>query len=398
MSNPKQRDVAEITDYLDKPFDVSSTPKANGSTDSHEFSGLVARNMVDFEAAPIEWLWPGVIARGAQTFVAGEPGLGKSQATLSIAATVSSGGTWPDGTRCAQGRVILLSAEDDPARTVRPRLDALGADVSRIRYIEGVRDLNRVSFDSGVNASFNMAEHLAALEIEIENYGDVSLLVVDPISAYLGGVDSHKNSDVRALLAPLERIAHKHRVAVLNVTHLNKTRGGSAIARLTGSGAFGAAARAVYLVTRDEGGDSSNRRLWLTLKNNLAPDSDGTAFTVEGATVDSPVGPISTSRVIWTGEVITTTAAEALAAGDEPGGDGSPSEEAEAFLKSVLADGSKSAKAIRRDADDAGISWRTINTVKKRLGITSRRSGNGWAWSLDNLDDFNCGEASADAS
>jgi len=113
-------------------------------------------------------------------------------------------------------------------------------------------------------------------------------------------------------------------------------------------------------------------------ENSLAPDEYATAFDVEGSTVDSRSGPISTSKVVWTGERLPITANEALAASEEYG-DSSPSEEAEAFLLDVLAGGAMSAAAIKADASGAGVSWRTIESVKKRLGIKSRRSGNGWA-------------------
>ena len=296
-ADKKRRDVEDIQNYLAKPVGIANGSAAAYDVEPPPVPELLCKNASSVNPEPIQWLWAGVIARGCQTLVAGAPGLGKSQATLSFAATVSSGGTWPDGSRCAQGRVILISAEDDAKRTVRPRLDAAGADVSMVELVDGVFDPDRLSSCRVANASFNLVDYVAALGAKIENYGDVALVVIDPISAYLGGVDSHKNSDVRALLMKLDDIADKHRVAILCVTHLNKARGGSAMSRFMGSTAFIAAARAGYLVTRDDG-DSVTRRLWTTTKNNLAPDEYATAFDVEGATVDSMAGPISTSRVV----------------------------------------------------------------------------------------------------
>src|SRR5262249_39274892 len=84
----------------------------------------------DVQAEPITWLWPGRIARGKLSLIAGDPGLGKSVLTTALASVVSRGSKWPDGTACEPGSVIFLSAEDDLADTIRPRLDAAGADCS----------------------------------------------------------------------------------------------------------------------------------------------------------------------------------------------------------------------------------------------------------------------------
>jgi hypothetical protein len=84
--------------------------------------------MADVEPESIDWLWPGRVARGKITMIAGDPGLGKSTVTLDMAARVSTGRPWPDAPDVSTpvGSVILLSAEDGLADTIRPRLDAAG--------------------------------------------------------------------------------------------------------------------------------------------------------------------------------------------------------------------------------------------------------------------------------
>ena len=100
----------------------------------------------------------------------------------------------------------------------------------------------------------------------------MAAVVVDPLSAYLGVTDSHKNAEVRGLLTPLSDIAAKHHTAIVGVTHLNKAVGQmDAMMRLSGSIAFVAAARSAYLVASDR--DDKTRRLFLPLKNNLGPES-----------------------------------------------------------------------------------------------------------------------------
>ena len=144
----------------------------------------------------------------------------------------------------------MLSAEDDPGDTIRPRLDAAGADCSRISLLAGV------AWDDDQDAqvaTFNLARDLRALDAAIESTPECRLVVIDPISAFCGSTDSHKNSDVRGLLAPLSELVQRRQVAVVGVNHLNKsTAGGPAIYRTMGSLAFVAAARAAWAVVKDK--------------------------------------------------------------------------------------------------------------------------------------------------
>jgi AAA domain-containing protein len=101
---------------------------------------LICRCTSEIEIEPVEWLWPGRIARGKHTCIAGEPGTGKSQLATFIAATISIGGEWPSGEgRAPRGSVIILSAEDGESDTIVPRLHAAGADCGRVYTVSAVR-------------------------------------------------------------------------------------------------------------------------------------------------------------------------------------------------------------------------------------------------------------------
>ena len=141
---------------------------------------------------------------------------------------------------------------------------------------------------------------------------DVALVVIDPITAYLSGVDSHVNADVRAVLMLLGEIAARHGVAIVCVSHLNKgsagkSSSGEALLRVSGSLAFVAAARAAFIVAKDQ--DNPARRLFLSAKNNVGKDGSGLAFSVESFTLSSG---IETSRVLWEPNPVTITADEAM--------------------------------------------------------------------------------------
>jgi hypothetical protein len=101
---------------------------------------LVSHCAANIVPKPIEWLWPGRVAIGKQTLIAGEAGLGKSQIGIAMAAAVTTGGPWPcNEGHAPHGNVIILSAEDDPADTIVPRLLAAGADPQRVQIITAVR-------------------------------------------------------------------------------------------------------------------------------------------------------------------------------------------------------------------------------------------------------------------
>jgi len=354
----------------------------SADADQRTAGSLNTKRLSDIKAKPISWLWPRRIARGKLTIVAGDPGLGKTQVAASIASIVTKGGLWPvEGGRCPIGSVLFFSAEDDAADTLRPRLEAAGADLARVHVVESVI----AGYTGEGNATprfFSLQRDLAALEQKLVELMDVALVVIDPISAFLGeGIDSHKNSEVRGLLAPLSELAARHNAAFTGISHLSKSGGAPALMRVMGSLAFVAAARAAYLVTADA--QDSTRRLLLGLKNNLAPDTSGLAFRIEPVSISSTDGPIETSRVVWDSEPVCITADEAIQAASTPE---KPSRlmEAADWLCARLATGAVLKTELLDSALTAGIKEKTLNRASKLLDVRKGKDGmdSPWWWSL----------------
>jgi len=185
--------------------------------------GPILTCLADVEPAEIKWLWPRRVPLGRITLLVGMPGEGKSFLTIYMAARVSTGSPWPDGAACPNGSVILVSAEDDPADTIRPRLDAHYADVRRVHLLAMVRQIG----DNGESgeAMFTLAD-LPALEAALKRHPDCKLVVVDPIGSFLGRqTDAHRDNEVRGVLAPVAQLAAKYGVAVLVVAHRRKASG-----------------------------------------------------------------------------------------------------------------------------------------------------------------------------
>ena len=330
--------------------------------------GPVLVRLSDVTPEKVRWLWPDRIALGKVALLAGDPGLGKSFVSLDIAARVTRALPWPDGCEnpVPPGGVVLLSAEDDPADTIRPRLDASGADVSRVNVltaIEGADDEGQ--YRRGVD----LTRDLRYVDQAIEETADCRLVIIDPISAYLGRTDSHKNADIRGVLAPLAELASRHGVAVLAVTHLSKGEG-PAIYRSIGSIAFVAAARTAWAIAADHSDPA--RRLFLPIKNNLASSPPGMAYRID-----------TRPAVEWEADPVTVTADEAIG---READDGTKSALGEAvdWLSHSLANGRRPAKEVKDEAKEAGISLRTLDRAKAKLGVIAGPDGFGgrWMWRL----------------
>ena len=317
-------------------------------------SEAIVHRMSDVEPEQLEWLWPNRIPLGKLTLLAGDPGLGKSFVTMDMAARVSRGAVWPDDSTKRQtiGSVVIFNCEDGLADTIRPRLDRADADVSKIVAIEGVKVFDAETGESR-QRGFTLAHDLPRLETVVCDLADCRLIVIDPISGFLGDTDSHKNADVRALLSPLKELAEKNHTAVLMVTHLAKGTGGKSIYRSMGSLAFTAAARAAWHVTKDP--DDPIRRLILPAKMNLAPDPTGLAYRIEDGGIH------------WEADPVRMTADDVLAreANQRNDGQGGERAEAEAWLREYLADGDRESKLLQADAREHGISTATLRRALK---------------------------------
>lgn len=113
-----------------------------------------------------------------------------------------------------------MSAEDGIQDTIIPRLMAAGADTTRVHIVASA-----TKPDGTGRKTFSLKTDVDLLEAKAKEIGCVRLIIVDPISAYMGGSDGNGNVETREVLEPLADMANRLRIAVVAVTHLNK--GGS---------------------------------------------------------------------------------------------------------------------------------------------------------------------------
>jgi putative DNA primase/helicase len=330
----------------------------------------------------IQWFWPNRFALGKVGIIAGLPDEGKGQLLCyMIAKATGSDPEWPCGEgRAPQGNVVLLTAEDDISDTVAPRLEAAGADRGRVEIIHMVRDKDK-------DRMFSLVSDLELLRQKIIEIGNVILVLIDPISAYLGvgKIDSFRTTDVRAVLGPVVALATEMAVAVIGIMHFNKKVDvTNALLRISDSLAFGAIARHVYAVIDDE---ENERKLFVKGKNNLAPkQAEALAFNFGAREVgrDRKTGEnIMAPYVIWYPQHVDVTATEAMHAANESK---SPAarDGAKNFLANMLRSGPVPIKELEEAAKANFISRATLRRAKDELKIIAEKTGlkEGWTWKL----------------
>ena len=306
------------------------------------YDGIAARD--------IKWLWYPYIAYGKVTMIQGDPGDGKTTFVMNVASHLTKGLPLPNGEQTQEPVTVLFQNDEDGKEdTIKPKLESMGADCSRVAYLEYFK--KAITFDDD------------RIEEAIINTG-AKMTVFDPIQAFLGKIDMNRANDVRPLMKRLAVIAEKTGCAIILVGHMNKSSGGKGIYRSLGSIDFPAAARSSLLVGKV--GDNENIRAIAHIKTNLGKLGKPIALerTESGA-----------FRWIDDYEI---NAAELL--GDaEPADDGKIGAAIKLLIE-MLQDGQRLAVELMEECNRAGISARTVHSAKTILSIKSVKSQGKWYW------------------
>ena len=314
-------------------------------------------NMQNVKTEQVGFLWRPYIAYGKLSIVQGDPGCGKTTMLLAVTAEVTTGKAIAgSGGIAAPADVIFQTAEDGLADTIKPRLEQLGADCSRVHVID--ESENTLSLTD------------ERLEAAITRTG-AKVLLIDPLQAYLGGADMHSAGGVRPLMKHLANLAENTGAAIILIGHLNK-KGGKSAYRGLGSIDIYASARSVLTVGKIEADETM--RAVVHNKSNLAPPGASLAFALD---------PISGFR--WLGEYDITI--DELLEDKPKKSDSGMLNFATGFLRGEMAHGNVAATDIYKRADMSGIPRRTLERAKSNLKIKSDKIGNRWFWTAESDED-----------
>lgn len=309
----------------------------------------------DISARKVDWLWYPYIAYGKITVIQGDPGDGKTTLVLNIASLLSNGIPLPESgcDSFGQQNIIYQSTEDGLADTIKPRLQAAGADCSKIAFID----------DTELPLTINDDR----LEDAIQKC-DAKLLVLDPLQAFIGSdTDMSRANEMRPLLNKLGNIAERTGCAVVVIGHMNKAAGAKGMYRGLGSIDISAAARSILLVGRMK--DDPTIRVMTQLKNSLAPEGQSIAFELNEA-----------NGFRWIG--FYDVSAEDLLCGANPIPE-TKSAQADTLLREMLFGGDRLCTDIYKESTRLGIGKRTMEAVKQSIGVKSFKRADGWYWKLE---------------
>ncbi|WP_323139993.1 AAA family ATPase [Massilia phyllosphaerae] len=369
----------------DKSFQMSHKHLSNNTLNIIDREVILER-CSEIVPEPISWLWRHWIPAGKLTILAGDMGASKSTLSLSLAATISNGGYWPDGTLCEnKGKVLIWSSEDTFSNTIVPRLTAAGADLDRCFHIKGIRqDREKKAFDP--------SQDMPGLQRLLRQSDGVDLLIIDPIVSAISG-DMHRANEVRRSLQAVIDFAEEHKCAVIGITHVSKgSAGRTPHDRVIGSQAFGALARVVLIAAKDEDG---SRRILARAKSNIGPDTGGIEYSVVETSFcsiknEATKDRIETSYIEW-GKILDGSARDLLGQVEVSENN---RQELNSKLKKMLiekiqnAGGQMLSAELEKEVLAAGYSWDKAKKVKRQLGIEAVKLGmdGSWAWRLSPSD------------
>jgi putative DNA primase/helicase len=354
---------------------------ASTSTDELELM-LVTRSAADYVMEELRWMWPQKIPSGKMVFFTGKPDCGKTMCALDVAARVTTGADWPDGSKNdgGPGRVLIAASEDDPNDTLVPRLAAAGADLHNVEIVVGtvvtIKDKKRKK------NTLNLKRDAKMLIEAIKANPDIKLLILDPISSFLGDADQNKDKDIRPIMDALKTTCEKSGLTIIGLIHSNKRSDVDAIGKVSGATALGASVRAVWGFSKDP--EDKDKFHMAHVKGNLTKDKSGLDYNIVEAVVDIQSKQVGVPRIVW-GAKFEGDADDLLEASrDRKDKSDVKKTVAKALLRGVIKYPAK-ATDVYRQGEAEGITGSTLKKAKIELAqegftLIAKKQFDGWWW------------------
>ena len=361
----------DVSDYLDgdgtRETLIKLIKEAKPFEDGPEYAPLKTTSFARIRESEISWFWKNKFPSGVVTLLAGNGGDGKSFLSVYLASQVSRGRPWPDDSGNAPlGSAILVGDEDSPNSVILPRLKGHDANLNKVRYIRGYSAL-----DDSDDEYLDLSRDLGRLEATLAEMPDCKLLVIDPITQYLGIHNQNDVALVRKSLAPISKLAEEKNIAILAITHFNKKEGDSFITRAMGSGAFVHASRSCWGVVPDK--DNDELRCLMPIKNNYCKKPLSMKFKIED--LGGMKGRLDFNQGSFHGRI------------DDYGKDKTTkTDKAEEWLETYIGTGRVASSQIFEDAKEAGFSKDLMYKAKDKIGARAIKEGGftgGWYWTTE---------------
>jgi hypothetical protein len=349
--------------------------------DDDEFQ-LVTVNAADYDMTVLKWLWPDRIPAGKLSLLTGKPDCGKTLALLDLVARVSTGKNWPDGSvnRMGERRVLVAASEDDPADTLIPRLAAAGANLKNVDIIWGTvfrESDGQGNFKKGRKTALNLKRDALALLRAVEARPDIALLALDPISSFFGEADQNRDKDIRPIMDMIAKLCQRCGITVVGLIHSNKRSDVDAVQKVLGASALAGSARAVWGFSRDT--EDKTKFHMALVKGNLAKKRTGLNYSI-GETLIEIEGEVTTvPHIIW-GDELDADANDLLAEERQKQKDGGGDRKIDMASALITANLPALARDMYRKAEAEGITEKTLQRAKARLGVVSKELNDGWHW------------------
>ena len=345
--------------------------------DTWKLVGIRASNI---RAENVNWMWPLYIPLGMGVIFAGRPGGGKSSVAIDFAARVSRGANWPDGTKNVLGprNVLYFSTEDSKTTTLKPRLMAADADCTKIFFYESI--VRKTKDGKVEHKILNLKQHIALLEKALAETKNVGLVVLDPLSSFIG-IDMNKDDEARAVMDRLARLLDNKAVTFISILHHNKKPDVSSIEKILGASSLVAATRMIWDFSRDP--EDRDVRIMSLVKDNIGKEPPGFTYGIEEKEIDG----IKCSYVAW-GGTTEENADDVMNRSRDRGKERKESTgmiAARLFLETELANGERKSSGpdgLVAQGEQQGISKAMLWRAKKELGIVWVRRGADFFWSL----------------
>lgn len=333
---------------------------------------IPVKNLAGVKPQQVDWLWPGYLPRGKVIILEGDPGAAKSTLTCDLAARITRGRPWPDGSKGGKpANVLLLSAEDTAEDTIVPRLLAADADLRRVDLLEGIPVTEA---EGGGERMVTLPRDIPEIE-KIVVAKKVAFMVVDVLMAYLDG-DAYRDQSVRKMFNQLASMAARTGCTIILIRHLSKAKA-SSIYRGGGSIGIVGAARGAYLIDRDPTDDT--RRIIKVVKLNIAKEPPWRAYHLVDTMVADGQG--EAARLEWEPDPVSPSSVPA-----SPDPEPTETELCLEWLIDYLDNAGGEAKRsdVISDGVKNGWSERMLKYARVRGDIQATRSGfqGGTLWSL----------------